>query len=155
MLFVIGLALAVGKPAAHSAPAPNFSGKWALASVTPSGAGSHTSGAAFNCGRSCTITHQGQNLKVESALLASAAGPAPAVTFQLDGREVPVPNSSGRGGQLPAVARWDGDTVEIVTKADPFPMGYKQTLVLDGAQLVVVTADDQGKSSVKLKYSRK
>ena len=63
---------------------PDFSGDWVLVSATSSGGGGRgaagetdtrgdhrvtsntVSGAAFNCGRGCTIVHKGQTLRIDS-----------------------------------------------------------------------------------------
>jgi hypothetical protein len=137
-------------------PAPNFSGDWVLITATTSGARSTgqagrapttgetrtttntASGAAFNCGRGCTILHKDQTLTIDKALLGSNTQPAQRVTLQLDGRENPVIDSFSPNGEIPATAQWNGNKLEISSSASSHTI--KQLVSLEGAQLVVVTS---------------
>jgi hypothetical protein len=165
--FAVGVVLALGSPAVRSAPPPNFSGTWVLATATASGGrsttagavpraaeerptSSHTAfGAAFNCGRECTIVHEAQTLKIEKAFLADRTEAAPTVTLQLNGRHL----SPVLGGSVTVTATWTAERLEIVTESAP--VGYSQTLWIDGTQLAVVTSDVHGMSRVTLRYNKK
>ena len=145
---------------------PSFSGDWVLVSATASGSSGRgggasgerpitsntASGAAFNCGRECTISMTGQALTIEQALLGSDPKPAPAITLQLNGREMSVVNSFNPTGQIPVTASWNGNKVEIVSKG-PARM-TTQVVSVEASQLVVVTssADD---FVVTLKYKKR
>lgn len=150
---------------------PTFSGDWVLVSATTSGAGGRgeagsskasgerpvmtntASGAAFNCGRECTIVHKGQTLTIDKALLASNTTVAPAVTLQLDGRQTPVIDSFNPGGKIPATATWNGEKLQITSAG---PSGLTQLLSMEAAQLVVVTSvAREGSSPVTFRYRRK
>lgn len=148
---------------------PNFSGDWVLVSATTSGASrgeatpspaagerptqSNTaSGAAFNCGRECSIVHKGATLAIDKALLASRTEAALAVTVQLDGRERPVPDSFNPGREIPAMATWSGGTLVITSKTGSITMTQRLSLV--AAQLVVVTDDSVSESRVTYKYKK-
>jgi hypothetical protein len=167
------VAVLVTLPFASSAQrSPNFSGDWVLVSATTSGTrgrgeaetskasgqrptmSNTASGAAFNCGRECTIVHKGQALTIDKALLASNTTAAPAVTLQLDGGQTPVVDSFNPGRKIPATAKWDGDKLQITS-----PTGARaltQLLSIEAAQLVVVTsAAFEGSSPVTLRYRRK
>jgi hypothetical protein len=151
---------------------PDFSGDWVLVKATtlggrPSGkavapttsdetsTSSNTlSGAAFNCGRGCTIHHKGQTLTVEAALLGSDVKPAPSVTLQLDGRRMSVIDSFSPKRQLPVTAKWNGAKLEITTSPGPYTV--TQSLGVDAAQLVVVTSVDRpSERPVTLRYAKK
>jgi hypothetical protein len=125
-------------------PARDAAGK--TASEGPRRTSSTTvSGAPFNCGRGCTITHRGQTLIIEQAQLADYPGkdksrPTPTVTLRLDGLEAEVVNSFSPGAQLPASARWDGDKVRIESRRPDSAVAATQLLSLEGGQLVVVTS---------------
>ena len=164
----IAVGLLVVAPLSAATPrVPNFSGQWVLVTATSSGGRSvnsgavayttverpttsHTAfGAAFNCGRECTIVQDAQTLKIENAFLAARTEPASVVTLQLTGRQLaPV-----LGKPVTVTAAWSAERLEIATESTP--VGYSQTLWLDGIQLVVVTSDVQGMSRVTLKYNKK
>jgi hypothetical protein len=50
-------------------------------------------------------------------------------------------------------AAWTAERLEIVTESAP--VGYSQTLWIDGTQLAVVTSDVHGMSRVTLRYNKK
>jgi len=147
---------------------PDFSGEWVLASATTSGSGGRgeagtskttgerptssnvASGAAFNCGRQCSIAHKGQTLTIDKALLAADTTAAAAVTLHLDGRQVPVVDSFNPGRKIPATATWKGGKLEITSTV------FTQLVSIEGAQLVVVTKDNHERSSpVTWRYKRR
>ena len=145
---------------------PNFSGHWVLATATATGGGwtsggavayatverpttRHTTiGAAFNCGRECTIGHEGETLSIQNAILAGRAEPAPTVMLQLSGRRtLPV-----LGQFVPVTAAWNAERLDIVTESAP--RGYSQSLSFAGTQLVVMTSDVHVTSRLTLKYNK-
>jgi hypothetical protein len=144
---------------------PNLSGNWVLVSATASGTGrgenssgerpikSNTaSGAAFNCGRECTIVHKGQALTIDKALLASNPNPAPAVTLQLNGRQMSVLDSFNPPREIPVTAKWNGNKLEITST-----MGRMTTqlVTVDASELVVVTSSGTDGPRVTLKYKKR
>ena len=73
------------------------------------------SGAAFNCGRDCTIVQTNQTLTVEAALLGSDVSRASPVTFRLDEQVHLVTDSFNPQGDS-QVERWqarDRDRAKI------------------------------------------
>ena len=151
---------------------PNFTGDWVLVSATTSGTGGRgeagtskpsgerrttsntASGAAFNCGRECTIAHKGQTLTIDNALLAENPAAAPAVTLPLDGRQTAVVDSFNPGRQIPATGKWNGDKLAITTSTGS--IAFTQLLSIEAAQLVVVTSvNREGSSPLTLRYKRK
>jgi hypothetical protein len=141
-------------------PRPNFAGEWELVEALASGSSRNSSGgvsegprrttsttisgAAFNCGRGCTIAHKGQTLTIEHAQLAVDQGtdksrPTPSVTLRLDGREAKVVDSFNSRSELLVTARWQGSKVRIGSVAfGSLVMG--QLLSLDDGHLVVVSS---------------
>jgi len=156
---------------------PDFSGHWVLAEALVSGAtrGSSgtraasggvptttntISGAPFNCGRACTITHKGQALTIDHAQLADYVGrdksrPTPAVTLRLDGREITVVNSFNPHLQIPVTATWHGDRLQIDSRRDP--VARTQSLSLEGEHLVVVSVthlNGERRSELTFRYKK-
>lgn len=157
---------------AQDSSKPNLSGDWVLVQATAEGGrvggkdrpykpgeGTQTSantvsGAAFNCGRQCTIVQSGQTLKIANALLGSDAQPAPAITLRGDGREASVIDSFSPTRDLSATATWDGQKLEVRTArgAD----SAVQSVTIEGAQLVVVSSfSNVAARSVTLRYEKK
>lgn len=154
---------------------PDFSGNWVLIeglvtgatrdsaeSSTPRRTSSTTvSGAAFNCGRECTIVHKGQVLTVTNAELADYPGkdksrPTPAVTVQLDGRERKVVDSFSPSREIPATASWKGSKLEITSGTGS--LVHNQLLSLEGKQLVVANVaqvNSERRGDVTYKYAKK
>jgi hypothetical protein len=93
------------------------------------------SGAAFNCGRECTIVQANQALTVETALLGSDVTKVPPVTFRLDDQKRFVDDSFNPGRELTVTAKRNGDTIEIVTVPR-----FSQKVSVESGQLVVVTS---------------
>lgn len=152
--------------------APDFSGEWVLEAATVSGGGrtasgtsqvasgtrkttsNAISGAAFNCGRGCTILHKRSMLTVDSALLASNPTPAAAVTMQLNGRSASVVDSFNPGREIPVTAKWNGKKLEILSTGGSHTV--TQLVSLEAGQLVVVTSGDRdGDSPVTFTYRKK
>lgn len=153
--------------------APAFSGTWVLVTTTRSGTSSSgrssapatqvkpnapptvntASGAAFNCGRQCTIVHKGLTLTVDNAFLGSDKTPAPAVTLELNGREMSVVDSFNPDRELRVKATWTGKHVEVISA--PAKHEVNQSITLDAGQLVVVTSysADPGRA-VTLRYKK-
>jgi hypothetical protein len=157
---------------------PNLSGHWTLVEALASGPGRDStdraatarptmsttiSGAPFNCGRECTITHRGQTLTIANAQLAEYPGkdksqPTPAVTLHLDGRQTEVVDSFSPSRQLPVVARWEGNAVRIESRTQESSVVWIQVLRLEGAQLVVVsstTINGEARAQTTFTYRRK
>lgn len=157
---------------------PDFSGTWVLVDARVAGATRASSGtaeagggvpttvdtisgAAFNCGRECTITHKGQTLTIDNAQLADFVGrdksrPTPAVTLQLDGREVTVIDSFNPHLNIPVTAKWNGDKLQIDGRGDP--IAVNQLLSIEATQLVVVSVtflNGERRSEVTFKYKKK
>jgi hypothetical protein len=93
------------------------------------------SGAAFNCGRDCTIVQTNQTLTVEAALLGSDVSRASPVTFRLDEQEHLVTDSFNPGRELRVTAKWNAGRLEIVTGPR-----FRQAVSVESGQLVVVTS---------------
>jgi hypothetical protein len=183
-LIIVGLvvSMSVLQPVSRAAQrAPDFSGNWVLVEAVDSGPSrgsseksaatitdidriNTVSGAAFNCGRRCTITHKGQSLVVENAQLRERPGQdeahrTPAVTLRLDGREVAVvySYSTTPDRTIPVTAKWEGNKLQIDSnRSDPF--ATTQTVSLEGTQLVVVSVTllkGERHSETRFKYDRK
>jgi hypothetical protein len=137
---------------------PVLSGHWVMISATtgdvrgqaPARAGGasaehHTrsntvSGAAFNCGRECTIVQRAGTLTVGGALLSSATTPASTVVLQIDGKAHAVDDSFNPGRHVVATAAWHGNRLEITSPTGSH--AFTQTLSVESRQLVVVTSID-------------
>jgi len=151
---------------------PDLSGDWVLVSATSAGGGgrgaageteargdhritSYTvSGAAFNCGRGCTIVHKGQTLRIDGAFLGSNDKPAPPVILRLDGRQGAVIDSFNPGREIPATAQWVGDRLKITSPSNRITR--TQLVSLEASQLVVVTsANVEGDEPVTFRYKRR
>lgn len=149
--------------------APDLSGNWVLVTVTAaSGRGSDTpqvnpdtrtavntaSGAAFNCGRECTIVHKGQTLTIDKALLGSDNTPAPAVTLELNDRQMSVIDSFSPTREIPVRAKLIGNKLEIISSTGS--RAVTQSIAIDTAQLVVVTSFNRDAARpVTLRYRKK
>jgi hypothetical protein len=152
---------------------PDFSGEWELVEALASGArrdgaasegprrttSTTISGAAFNCGRGCTIVHKGPKLTIRDAQLAGDVGkarPTPPVTLNLDGRPMKVVDSFNPSRELSVTVRWDGNKVRI-DKADP-GIAITQRLSLEDGQFVVVTSTmlhGEPRGDVTYRYRRR
>jgi hypothetical protein len=145
---------------------PNLSGHWELVEALATGTGrdgtvsdkprpttsTTISGAAFNCGRACTITHKGQTLTIANARLADSVE-APDVVLRLDGQQANVINSFGAPGELSTTAGWKGENLEIVT-GDRVAV-WKQVLSLERTELVVVSAHEGYGIETIFRYRKK
>ena len=151
---------------------PDLSGDWVLISATSSGGGGRggtgrpeargghqvatntASGAAFNCGRACTIVCKGQTLRIDAAYLGSNDKPAPPVILRLDGRQGAVVDSFNPGREIPATAQWVGDRLKITSPSNRITR--TQLVSLEASQLVVVTSVNiEGDEPVTFRYKRK
>jgi hypothetical protein len=144
---------------------PDFSGNWVLVSATATGTrgGDSTderpitsntaSGAAFNCGRECTLEHKEQAVMIDKALLGSNPDPAPAVTLQLNGREASVLDSFNPPRKIPVTAQWNGNKLEIASKG--LVRTITQLVSIEGSELVVVISSGSEQPRVTLKYKKK
>lgn len=145
----------------------NLSGKWELVEALMTGPGRDgstsdeprptrsvtVSGAAFNCGRGCTITHKGQTLTIAHADPPGTDRDAvPIVTFQLDDREHKVTDSFNHSIELPVVARLQDGGIEVETRMWG---AMKQRLTTEKNELVVVTTREGGEWSTILRYRKK
>jgi hypothetical protein len=155
---------------------PDFSGQWELTEALVTGAtrdgttsdkprrttSTTISGAPFNCGRGCTISHKGQTLTVDHAQLGGDAKdkPPPSVTFSIDGRQRKVVDTFNPSRALPVIARWDGVKVRVET-TDPGAFAtieWTQVLSLEDGHLVVVstsTRDRETRWGTTFKYRKK
>ena len=112
------------------------------------------SGAAFNCGRGCTIVHKGQTLRIDGAFLGSNDKLAPPVILRLDSRQGAVIDSFNPGREIPVTAQWVGDAPKITSPSNRITR--TQLLSLEASQLVVVTsANVEGDEPVTFRYKRK
>lgn len=155
---------------------PDFSGNWVWVESRVSGAGRsgetpadgtrssvHTSsGAAFNCGRECTIMQKGTTLTIDNAQLADYKGKDPAertppVTFQIDGREAEVVDSFNPPRKLTAATKWDGNKLQITSGSRSSSFLWTQILSLEEGHLMVVhTATPNGEPvRITMKYRKK
>lgn len=142
---------------------PNLSGDWVLVSATATGvrggdegvevriSSNTASGAAFNCGRGCSLVQKGARLTIDKALLGSDTDPAPSVTLPLDGRETSVVDSFNPGRQILVKAGWNEEKLEITTGRN----AYTQVVYIEGADLVVLTSSGTAGGRVKFRYRRK
>ena len=162
--------------AAQTPRPPNFSGNWVWVESRVSGAGRsgetpaggartpvHTSsGAAFNCGRECTIAHKGATLTIDNAQLADYKGKDPSertppVMFRIDGREAEVVDSFNPSRKLSATAKWDGNKLQITSGSRSSSFPWTQILSLEEGHLMVVhTATPNGEPvRITMKYRKK
>ena len=175
---IVALAISTSLAAPLSAQTrrPDFSGKWVWVESRVSGGGRsgeapadgtrssvHTSsGAAFNCGRECTIAQKGATLTIDNAQLADYKGKDPSertppVTFRIDGREAEVVDSFNPSARLTASAKWDGNKVQIASRSGASSISRTQLLSLEDGNLVVVhIATVSGEPvRVTMKYRKK
>jgi hypothetical protein len=150
----------------------NFSGEWVLVSATTTAptrggetqaAGDRTerptrsntaSGAAFNCGRECSIVHKGSILTIDKAFLAANTTTAAPVTLRVDGNQTTVNDSFAPGREIPTRAAWNGDKLEITSSTGTRTI--TQRLSIEAAQLVVVTSlDTDAIPPVTFRYKKK
>lgn len=176
MLDILGVSLTTGLLSlammGNTQQHPGFSGDWVLISATATaartsggtatreaGGETHTtsttvSGAAFNCGRACTIVQNGDQLTIRNSLLADASEPARPITLRVDGRPAQILDSFSPNRKIPATAAWKGDTVVITSSTGSHAI--TQTLSIEGSQLVVVTAAGMDPTHpVTFRYERK
>jgi hypothetical protein len=154
---------------------PDLSGRWILVEALVSGStrgseetsaprrtSSNTiSGAAFNCGRECTIAQKGPTLTIQDAELADYPGkdksrPPPPVTLQMDGDQRSVVDSFSPNRELPVTAKWQGNKLEITSGTGS--LVQTQLLSREGKQLVVVNVSQvngERRSEVTFKYRKK
>ncbi len=112
------------------------------------------SGAAFNCGRECTIVHKGQMLMIDEALLGSDKTVAPTVTLHLDGRKISVVDSFNPQREIPVTAMWNGERLEIISSTGSRTV--TQSVTLEAGELVVVTAFNRDAARpVTFRYRKK
>jgi hypothetical protein len=160
---LIGLVVAVPATAQRS---PDLSGRWEFAGGittssrtssdnTPRSTTSNTiSGAAFNCGRECTILQKGQTLTIADAHLAARPNPAQAITIRIDGRPAAVTDTFSPSRALSVTAKWNGEKLEVATASGAHTV--RQTIYLDAKELVVVTAVEIGDiKPVTFRYRKK
>jgi hypothetical protein len=156
---------------------PNFSGHWVLVEALLTGPGRNSanedarprstttttiSGAPFNCGRECTITHKGTALTIANAQLADYPGkdkskPTPPVTIQLDGREAKVIDTFNPHMMIAAVAKWQDAKVHISSAGVSSSIARTQVLSLEDGHLVVANLterDGEPRPEVTFKYRR-
>lgn len=147
---------------------PDFSGEWELVEALTSGVGREgaasegprrttsttISGAAFNCGRGCSLTQKGQTLTIARAQLAASdpSIPVPIVTFHLDGKQTTVIDSFNPPGELAVVARWQSGGLEVETRSR---VPWKQTLRLEKNELLVVSTNPRFGTEMSLRYRKK
>jgi hypothetical protein len=111
------------------------------------------SGAAFNCGRECTIVHRGLTLTINDALLASNPQAAPAVTLQLNGRQMSVLDSFNPPAEIPATAAWKGNKLVITSSGTV--RTTTQLLSIEASELIVITSTGTDAPRVTLKYKKR
>jgi hypothetical protein len=169
---IVGILFALLATATARQLAPNLSGDWVIASAIATGtrakvqgatppenvevrtSANTASGAAFNCGRQCTIVHRGETLTLREALLGSETQPAVTVSLQLDGRRHLVADSFSPGREIPVTAAWRGTTLEIVSTSGTGTI--TQTIALDGSELVVMTSDSrEPRQRVTFRYKKR
>jgi hypothetical protein len=148
---------------------PNLSGDWELVEALVRGAGRDStggksdaprrttsttiSGAAFNCGRGCTIEQKGQTLAIARAQLAGADPAAvPVVRLQVNGRPTRVVDSFNPPGELPVVARWQDGGIEMETRQWSV---VRQRLTIEKNELIVVTTNERIGSETIFRYRKK
>ena len=148
---------------------PDFSGHWVLVEALVSGRGrdgaasegprrttsTTISGAAFNCGRGCTITQKGGTLTIAGAQLAGSdpSSPVPSVTLRLSGGASNVPDSFNPPRELSVITKWQGHGLEIQT-GPPDP-ALKQMLTIEKNELHVVTTNLRHDSQTSFRYARR
>jgi hypothetical protein len=147
---------------------PDFSGEWELVEALTSGVGrdgvaseaprrttsTTISGAAFNCGRGCSLTQKGETLTIARAQLAASdpSNPVPTVTFRLDGKQTNVIDSFNPSSELPVIARWQSGGLEVETRSR---VPWKQTLRLEKNELLVVSTNPRFGTEMSLRYRKK
>jgi hypothetical protein len=156
---------------------PDFTGRWVLVDSTATGStrtaggaragvrsSSHTiSGAAFNCGRGCTLTLKGQTLTVANAELADYPGkdktqPTPSLTLQVDGRQAEVVDTFSPGSTIFVVTKWEGNRLRIDGNRSSSSIRRTQLLAIEDGHLVVeniVRIDGEDRPELTLRYRRK
>jgi hypothetical protein len=147
---------------------PDFSGEWELVEALVTGGGrdgtvseeprrttsTTISGAAFNCGRGCTLTQKGHALTVARAQLAAShpSSPPPNVTLELDGKERKVVDSFNTSSELSVIARWQSGGLEVETRSR---VPWKQTLRIEKNELLVVSTNPRFATEMTLRYRKK
>ncbi len=152
---------------------PDLSGDWVLVGATASRARSGGedrpyrettgetrttantfSGAAFNCGRECTIVHKGLELTVHNARLSSKKTAAPVVTLHLDGRQMSVVDSFSPNREISVMAKWNGLKLEVASLAASDTV--TQSVGIEAEQLVVIGYYRRDRTrSVTLRYEKR
>jgi hypothetical protein len=129
--------------AVEARPQPDFSGTWTLVKAPGlnggtvergrrGGAGSGSivtnvaSGAAFNCGGSCTVVQDAAVLAVAGATTYQGQ-PLPGARIALDGSSAPQ-----------TTTRWDGDRL-VIERLIADRLRATQTLSIQDGRLIVVT----------------
>ena len=146
---------------------PDFSGTWFISQSTVVGgrgadsgqapvttAVTTVSGAAFNCGRTCVIAHDGTSLRVSEALLGSDKATAPTVEFGLNGRETSILDSFNPKRHIKAIAKWTGRGIEVISWSGPSV--FTQTLSREDGHLIVVSSFSRDPDRpLRLRYRKK
>ena len=144
---------------------PDLSGDWVLVRATTAAATASSasveiptaantfSGAAFNCGRQCTIVHKGMTLTIIRALLSEESTPASTVALQISGRPLSIVDSFSPERKLSATAKWSDARLEITSVSGPLTVS--QSITIEAEELVVVTSMRQpSRQPVTFRYKR-
>jgi hypothetical protein len=161
-VLVSALALVVYAVGLSAQAKPNFAGKWTMQmdpnAAPPAGGGGGGGGRGGRgggavSGMEVTITQDANTLTIEKM-----QGQNPVkLTFKLDGSESKN-TVQGRGGAVEQTSKaaWDGAKLTITTTADMGrgPMTTKQTLSLEGGNLVAENFGADGTSMAKVTYKK-
>ncbi len=114
------------------------------------------SGAALNCGVTCTIAQNGDSLTVirpdQPGTIAPDSG---TVTLATNGSESSVKGgSASENGEFKATAKWEGEKL-VVTRAITPSLTVTQTLSLVGGKLHVVTQFSSQDAPVTMIYEKR
>jgi hypothetical protein len=164
------ISLAPQKPAAGEAPRhemvfvprTDLSGEWVQVGATYNGAGrgggdgrmiSITSGAALNCGTTCTIVQNGSTLTLTRPDQPGQTPPdSGTVVLNTDGSDSTIALRSG--GEFKATARWEGDTL-VVTRQVSASNSVTQTVSIENGRLEVVSQFTLQDAPVTMTYEKK
>jgi hypothetical protein len=150
----LSLAFSISGHARTAIAPPDLSGHWVLVSAplaksTRTGSDKQADGApgakmidtvggaAFNCGAGCLVSHKGDRLTIDQAMLSTDNGRViPAVTIVTDGKAAPVQDSFNSKLSLTVTATWKADVLVIASQRG---RTITQEVSLKAGKLVVMS----------------
>ena len=149
-------------------PRTDLSGEWVQVGSEYNGAGrgaaggrgdgrmiSISSGAAVNCGVTCTIVQEGPMITINRPDQPGMTSPdSGTVVLKTDGSESSIKSGAGTGSQFTALAKWEGDNL-VVTRQITDSLSVRQTVSLVEGKLHVVTMFSASDAPVTMIYEKR